>query len=73
WMNRSNVPTLLGKQMLDLEHGNLRMVPALVCAGPQSRSLRGRSHPAATTLPSIYRINRQAYMEPAMRAFRLTR
>jgi catechol 2,3-dioxygenase-like lactoylglutathione lyase family enzyme len=35
------------------------------------RSLRGRSHPAATSLPSIDWINRQACIEPAMRTFRL--
>ncbi|HPW04567.1 MAG TPA: hypothetical protein PK173_10160, partial [Dokdonella sp.] len=31
------------------------------------RSLRGRSHPAATPLPSIDWINRQACIVPAMR------
>jgi hypothetical protein len=36
-----------------------------------ARSLRGRSHPAATTLSSIDRINRQAFIVPAMRTFRL--
>ncbi|WP_395621618.1 hypothetical protein, partial [Dokdonella sp.] len=34
-------------------------------------SLYGRSHPAATSLPSIDWVNRQDCIEPAMRTFRL--